>query len=206
MSPLPPSPFLSVDGSPPSPTETLGAARTDELQTVGTTVSVRSEIDETGSTEAPESAGVLRIKKIFGCSYAEYLNLKPMGKTLKAFCTHRAHAKARGISFELGLWEWWTIWKSSGHWEERGRGENNYCMCRKGDVGPYAAGNVFIALFRENASNHPRKKYKLPMGVRRQYTKFSAQRRIGGKQFVVGTYQTAELAHAAYLAFEGPPQ
>lgn len=57
------------------------------------------------------------------------------------------------------VWEWWTIWQMSGRWEERGRG-HGYMMCRKGDVGPYALGNVVIATGDFNAAIQPNNPYR----------------------------------------------
>jgi len=61
---------------------------------------------------------------------------------------HKASAKQRGIEFTLTFDEWWTLWEP--HWERRGRRSQDMCMCRKGDKGPYAVGNVRIATVKEN--------------------------------------------------------
>src|SRR5438105_1485912 len=107
-----------------------------------------------------------RIQEKFGCSYSEYLELRDHAdKPIAAFVDHRCNAKVRGVPWEMSLVQWWTVWQQSGLWEKRGRGGNYYCMCRKGDIGPYAIGNVFIAEFRQNSSDHPCKKSTLPMGV-----------------------------------------
>src|ERR1700691_4303747 len=66
------------------------------------------------------------------------------------FYGHMARAKRRGIPFELTFNEWWDIWTSSGHWNERGRYRHQYVMARHGDVGPYAVGNVKIITNSEN--------------------------------------------------------
>lgn len=137
----------------------------------------------------------------FGCSYLEYLELiDHCDKPVRSFVRQRGGAKYRGLSWELSLTQWWSIWQESGHWEQRGRGAHAYCMCRKGDVGPYAVGNVFIAEFRQNASIHTRKKSLLPMGVSVHRRRFLARRRINRKIVTIGSFETAELAGAAYLA------
>ena len=69
-----------------------------------------------------------------------------------AFRTQRQAAKRRGIGWELTLWEWWTIWLSSGKFPERGPGKG-YAMCRRGDKGPYAKWNVFIQRGLQNTSD-----------------------------------------------------
>jgi hypothetical protein len=144
-----------------------------------------------------------RIEKIFGCSYAEYLELKNRAdQPIRHFVSQRCNATRRGVSWEMGLTQWWMVWQQSGHWDSRGRHAHAYCMCRKGDVGPYAVGNVFIGRFRENSSICPRKKSGLPMGVRPQTgsRNFSAKRRINGREVCLGSYATPKQAHAAYLA------
>lgn len=83
----------------------------------------------------------------WGCSHAEYLALRC--KPMRTFQAQRNNAHKRGIGWELTLWQWWTIWQESGHWEARGRGDG-YVMCRKGDLGPYRPDNVYIATGSQN--------------------------------------------------------
>lgn len=68
----------------------------------------------------------------------------------KLYTQQKSNAKQRGVEFLLTLDEWKQIWLDSGNWEQRGRGAEKYCMCRIGDTGPYAIGNVFIDLCRIN--------------------------------------------------------
>lgn len=63
---------------------------------------------------------------------------------------HRKSARKRGVEFLLTFDEWLNIWTSSGHFNERGKGGNKYCMARFGDLGPYAVGNVRIITNGEN--------------------------------------------------------
>ena len=147
-----------------------------------------------------------------GCSFQQWSELQSIGNAmiaagkgryqtpLYAFRNQRRNAAHRGIGWDLTLWQWWCIWKDSGHWEDRGRGQG-YVMCRYGDTGPYAPGNVFIALATENCSEANRRETYLPMGVSRTKSgRFHAHRRINGRDFGLGTHDTPELAHAAYLA------
>lgn len=60
-------------------------------------------------------------------------------------------AKSRGIGFTLTFEQWWDIWNKSGHWDQRGIGKGQYVMSRRGDIGPYEIGNVFI---QTQAGNH----------------------------------------------------
>lgn len=160
------------------------------------------------ATEARDA----RYLKSMGCAFEQYKELRELGREqmaggihrdrtpLGAFARQRHNASTRGIAWELKLWEWWTIWQRSGRWEQRGRGQG-YCMCRRGDIGPYSADNVFIDLMAHNSSEQCRKKSGLPIGVRknkrcRGYTAF---RSINGKKLRLGSFPTPELAHAAYL-------
>lgn len=70
----------------------------------------------------------------------------------RAFVDHRNRAVERGIGFELTFCEWWGYWKDC--YSKRGRGHDDLCMARKGDVGPYAKGNVYIATQRENKRDY----------------------------------------------------
>lgn len=57
------------------------------------------------------------------------------------------------IQFELSFEEWIQIWLDSGHWYERGCGKNQYCMARKGDIGPYSIDNIEIIPTSQNKSD-----------------------------------------------------
>jgi hypothetical protein len=72
---------------------------------------------------------------------------KPYGK----YVDHRAGAVQRGIPFLLTFDEWWDIWQKSGKWHLRGSGQ--YMMCRYGDDGPYAVGNVYIGTATDNIND-----------------------------------------------------
>lgn len=138
----------------------------------------------------------------WGCNWDQYLALRHASKPTRCFAAQRQNAAKRGIGWELNLWQWWCIWQQSGKWQQRGRGQG-YVMCRKGDAGPYAAGNVFIAPARVNSSEQARKKSDLPMGVRKnkRYAGYSAHRSINGVKYQKGSFPTPELAFAAYLSF-----
>ena len=148
-----------------------------------------------------------------GCTLDQYRDLLDIGRRMMAggesrartptgaFQSQRNNARNREIAWELSLWEWWTIWQASGHWEERGRGQG-YVMCRTGDTGPYSVGNVFIALARDNNSRTKNKKSGLPIGVQNAPTAghYKAKRMVNGEVHDLGTFPSPELAHAAYLA------
>lgn len=138
----------------------------------------------------------------YGYTLAEYKALPR--KARAAFRSQANNAAHRGIGWQLTLREWWEFWESSGKWPRRGRG-NGYVMCRVADTGPYAIGNIYIATGCENSSEgqRGRKKYDLPIGVefrdRNRFCKFVAKRCIDGKTKHLGSFQTPELAHRAYL-------
>jgi hypothetical protein len=64
------------------------------------------------------------------------------------FERQQRNAKQRGIRWELSFSEWLTIWGDN--IDKRGRGRDQLCMARKGDIGPYAIGNVQIITNAEN--------------------------------------------------------
>lgn len=147
----------------------------------------------------------------YGCTFEQWQSVRDYGlqmdagahrTPLGAFRCQRNRAKKRGIGWELTFWQWWMIWQQSGRWAQRGRGQG-YAMCRVGDIGPYAAGNVYIDTFIHNASESQQKRKRnrdLPVGVRETKSgRYSAQRSINGVQFRLGTHDTPELAYAAYL-------
>ena len=63
----------------------------------------------------------------------------------------KGNAKKRGVEFKLTFEEWMQVW--DGKLDKRGRGSNDYCMSRYGDIGPYEIGNVFISTIFENTSS-----------------------------------------------------
>ena len=106
-----------------------------------------------------------------GCTLAQLKDLRRLGREavkagaapckspIQAFVTQKNSAKTRGIDWNIKLWDWWTIWQESGHWEERGRG-HGYVMCRFADKGAYEVGNVYIATATHNSSVQPNNPYR----------------------------------------------
>lgn len=102
----------------------------------------------------------------YGCSYVDYRAFVSLSKEaqeggatyatapLGAYRAQERNAHLRGIEWRLTIREWWDIWQSSGRWSKRGRGKG-YMMCRFGDTGPYAVGNVYIATGVHNGAVQP---------------------------------------------------
>lgn len=131
--------------------------------------SFRTEVLRTQRRAAREAACWAK----YGCSRAQLAELRRIGREAieageppakspaQAFFSQKCSSGSRGIEWKLTLWDWWTIWKRSGKWEQRGRERGNYVMCRFGDQGAYEVGNVYIATSSHNCAfqpNHPNRK------------------------------------------------
>jgi len=92
-------------------------------------------------------------------SWRKY-NQKPIAK----YTFQRNSARLRNIPWELTFETWWKMWEDSGKWEERGQSSTSYCMCRKGDVGPYSTTNCYIGLVSINAKE-PRLRERAKRGL-----------------------------------------
>lgn len=97
----------------------------------------------------------------YGCMFDQWSSLRIIGRELMcsggkgrdssptyAYSQQKNNARRRGIGWEMTLWEWWCIWKESGHWEERGRGIG-YWMMRINISRTYAIDNVRIVTGRD---------------------------------------------------------
>jgi len=73
-----------------------------------------------------------------------------MKKLKYAFECHRRRAENSGIGFELTFDEWLDEWVKSGKLAERGCHKGEYVMSRRGDIGPYKIGNIFIQTHANN--------------------------------------------------------
>lgn|SRR5215472_11376418 len=63
---------------------------------------------------------------------------------------HRRNARKYNVPFLLSFEEWYDIWISSGHWNQRGQRSDQYCMARYWDQGAYEVSNVRIITNHEN--------------------------------------------------------
>ena len=61
---------------------------------------------------------------------------------------HKSRAKERGIPWGFTFETWWQMWEP--HWDNRGRGSEELCMCRDGDTGPYSPENCRIDTSKAN--------------------------------------------------------
>lgn len=87
----------------------------------------------------------------YGLPLERVRELRAMG-AMAAYTRQRQNAQTRGIEWLLTFKDWWTVWEQSGMWSLRGRAMGGWVMGRKGDIGPYALGNVYICNHSENAS------------------------------------------------------
>lgn len=71
----------------------------------------------------------------------------------KSYWSQKSSAKRRGIEFNLTFEQWWDLWKP--FYQNRGRGIEQFVMCRKLDQGAYELGNVTIGTVKSNM--HTRK-------------------------------------------------
>jgi len=113
-----------------------------------------------------------------------------------AFESQRNNARKRGIGWELTFEQWWTIWRESGKWEQRGKTKGCYVMARPGDLGPYKVGNVYITTHSDNAKtaqSHARRRPARPRKER--HPKGGWMVRLG-KRVYLGYFRTEAAADA----------
>ena len=128
------------------------------------------------------------------------------GKLAHAYWEQKHNADFRKIEWELTFQEWVGMWEKSGKLALRGRGQGQYVMGRRNDFGPYSVENCIIIPAVENNSDRKEKKSGLPMGVSKLGNRFRSQKMIDGKKHHIGTFDTPEQAHEAYLKFKGKQQ
>ncbi|MGH8029882.1 MAG: hypothetical protein ACREO3_08110 [Arenimonas sp.] len=101
-----------------------------------------------------------RCLRIWGIDHATLLRLnggkasRAKGSLAALFLNQKRCAGFRQVPWELSFPQWVEIWHASGHLQERGRGRDKYVMARKGDHGPYAVDNVYIATAADNARDY----------------------------------------------------
>lgn len=152
----------------------------------------------------------------FGCPYEQALllnggaRLDTYGSMAYAYIAQKGHAGRRGITWQFTFPAWAAVWQDSGKWSQRGRKAGCFVMARNGDVGPYAASNVCIALAEVNNSDAIRRALidRSASGNKRRGTgKGWALDGRRAKPFIVrcgdlyvGSFATQQEAEAAYAA------
>jgi hypothetical protein len=66
------------------------------------------------------------------------------------FHGQKSMALKRGIEFKFDFLSWIVWWIQTGHFDQRGVGNDDYQMCRKGDIGPYNWDNVYCDTGKNN--------------------------------------------------------
>lgn len=92
----------------------------------------------------------------YGCGRKTWEMLVRNGVT-EAFWRKRQNVLRVGGEWRMTLMEFWSIWSNSGHWNDRGRGQENYCMTRIDPHGPWTADNVEIVTKKESSSRTMRR-------------------------------------------------
>lgn len=102
-----------------------------------------------------------RAMKLYGCPRKQAIELndgmplRKIGTLAERFLNQKHCAiNVRDISWEMTFPQWVQVWKDSGKLSERGLWSAGYCMARKGDVGPYAVGNVYITTLASNSADY----------------------------------------------------
>ena len=81
----------------------------------------------------------------------ERIGMKSIDESWKdKFYAQRAHAKERGVDWELTRDEWKAWWGDDLHL--RGRGCGKLQMCRFEDKGPYSLSNIYKGTHNDNSS------------------------------------------------------
>lgn len=144
---------------------------------------------------------------------AEFGSTLVRSSPLSKYREQKAKAKRRGIRWEFTLATWWISWQESGKWNQRGRRSDQYVMARYNDGDtPYSPSTVY---FCTNAQNTKDGFVVIPANVRfadtsvglgcgkgYRQTKSRAKETFSAefRHKHLGTFDTPELARAAYLA------
>ncbi|MDB5975182.1 MAG: hypothetical protein JWR07_1942 [Nevskia sp.] len=100
------------------------------------------------------ASGAARVENGFqelGVNLSDFDSLEQMQDAVEKYRSHRSGAARRGIGFEFTFSQWWSVWKESGRWDQRGcSAADSYVMARPRDTGPYSVGNVYITTLSQN--------------------------------------------------------
>lgn len=121
---------------------------------------VRALSNQVAQAAARAEARDRRARSLFGCVWDVAVAINDgnssffkSGSKSAAYLQQRRSAEQRGVDWCMTFEQWWGEWDASGKWSQHGRGRLGYCMARKLDLGPYAAGNVYITTIAQNASD-----------------------------------------------------
>jgi len=138
-----------------------------------------------------------RCLKLFGCTFNEHKELvKHKGNPTRVFSELKRNTRFMGVPMKMNLFEWWTLWKESGHWAEHGVHKGAYAMVRIDKDKPFEKNNVHIVSLQEVMSKRtPRKKVKFWYINNKHWYRYTnkkgirVERRIYSKQlYVMGKY------------------
>jgi transposase len=117
----------------------------------GLTRSAVSLIFRNMGQKRPSSAKDIAFAAKYGYDQSLFESGAQMRLAHKRFIQQRCRAHDRAVAWELTLQEWWEIWTLSGQWAARGRScAESAVMSRRGDIGPYSKGNVYITTLAAN--------------------------------------------------------
>lgn len=92
-----------------------------------------------------------RLAQRYDCKLSDFDTPEQMRFARRRFIEQRMRARQRRIEWVISFVEWWGIWQKSGLWNVRGREHSESAvMARRGDVGPYSNGNVYIITLSAN--------------------------------------------------------
>lgn len=72
-------------------------------------------------------------------------------KRYRTFIQQRNQAQWRGETWSMTLDEWTQLWEQSGHWHDRGRSRECYCMTRRDQRESWTVDNAVIITRSEHS-------------------------------------------------------
>ena len=100
-------------------------------------------------TKERKAAHAAAVLARYGRTWAEHKQLVACGATA-AYREQKNSCRLRGIPWELPFEDWWRLWQESGHWNERGRTRDAYCLTRIDYAQPFSVANALITTLAES--------------------------------------------------------
>lgn len=158
-----------------------------------------------------------RIRKTWGMSLddykahvAEYGSSTASSSPMHKYKDQRKNARYRGIAWGFTFATWWAVWLESGKWTQRALSKDGYVMARYGDGDTtYSPENVYICTQSQNSKDsyivspaaERFKDSRTSAGNGRGYYQTRSGKYLAQfRRTNLGTFQTPDLARAAYLA------